>query len=92
MSRFDPLKRGVISGSRDDEASPEVFVSPRVVDRVAFDEYAATLRGLLSEIRAESANLRSLLADCEATASKLRQVESRLESRVSSAPSRGPGR
>lgn len=49
-----------------------VFLSPRVLDRGAFEEYAARLRGLLEQVAAQGLALRSASADAERLVASLR--------------------
>lgn len=77
-------------GLTDADAAPSppstVFVSPRVIDKVAFEDYATRLRAILEEIRAETARLEATMSRCEETASKLLKIERRLNERAASPP------
>ncbi|HVZ93437.1 MAG TPA: hypothetical protein VG797_02900 [Phycisphaerales bacterium] len=53
-------------------ASGTVFISPRVVDEEAFEEYADRLRSLLDRIRDEASELRTLISESARTLDDLR--------------------
>lgn len=60
-----------------DAAPPEVFLTPRVIDRAAYESYAAELRDLISQVAAQSAALRSSMADSAAIQEKARDFSGR---------------
>jgi len=49
------------------ETAEEIFLSPRVIDRAAFESYAERLRALIDELGAESAALRGTIEEARAT-------------------------
>lgn len=64
---------------------PEVFLSPRVVDREAFTEYAASLRQLIEQASAEGAALRSASGDAQLTRDHLKDVAAKSQPRLEAA-------
>ncbi|HBS29245.1 MAG TPA: hypothetical protein DEB06_07290, partial [Phycisphaerales bacterium] len=49
------------------DATEEIFLSPRVIDRAAFESYAERLRGLIADVAAEGAALRTAVEEARRT-------------------------
>ncbi len=68
-------------------ASPaaEIFLSPRVIDRDAFNEMAASLRTLIEQAHSESEALRTVSAGAQQTQNQLRDVAVKAQPRIDAA-------
>lgn len=69
----------------------EIFLSPRVVDERSFDEFASTLRGLVSQAQSQSAALVSSTGEVKALGDELRGASKELWTRVEAAAKVVPG-
>lgn len=63
----------------------EVFLSPRVVDKEAFNDFAASLRRLIEEAAGQAQTLRSASADASAAREALRESAARNGPKVEAA-------
>lgn len=73
------------AGGAAAEAAAGVFLSPRVVDRGAFEDFAGQLRGLIERAAAERELLERAAARAEAWLERVRGEGAGLESRLSAA-------
>lgn len=64
------------------EAGAEVFLSPRVVDKAAFDDFAAALRDLVDRAATHADPLREVTERAERTLTLIRESASRQQSRL----------
>lgn len=77
------------SGARS--TAEDIFLSPRVVDERSFDEFASTLRGLVSQAQSQSAALVSSTSEVKALGDELRGASKELWTRVEAAAKVVPG-
>lgn len=66
-------------------AASEVFVSPRVVDRVAFEDYAQALRKLLAAATSEGEHLRRTAVDASRTLRAIGEVLPAVDTKLAKA-------
>lgn len=64
------------------EAGAEVFLSPRVVDKAAFDDFAAALRDLVNKAASHADPLREVTERAERTLTLIRESAARQQSRL----------
>jgi predicted phage tail protein len=64
------------------EAGAEVFLSPRVVDKAAFDDFAAALRDLVDRAASHADPLREVTERAERTLTLIREAAARQQSRL----------
>lgn len=67
------------------ETVDQVFLSPRVVDKTAFEEFAATLRGLIQDATDKAAALERTSARAAQVHGRVAEAGSLMESRVTAA-------
>jgi DNA repair exonuclease SbcCD ATPase subunit len=63
----------------------EVFLSPRVIDREAYNELASSLRKIIEDAQAEGANLRGAAADAQLARDNLRDIASKSQPKLDAA-------
>ncbi len=67
---------GVGAPPGESQTAARVFLSPRVVDKAAFDDFAAALRGLIDKAAAEKGQLATAAAGAEAVRRSLSETTS----------------
>lgn len=67
------------------EVTPDVFVSPRVLDRRLYDELASALRELIGKARTEQRQLASAQEASEKTAERLERASEEIRTRLKAA-------
>lgn len=86
MSRLTtrvPMNREHPGVPRD--AMEDVFITPRVLDKSAFDQFASTLKSLIEQAQSNSETLRKATAAAEAVVKQFGQTGPVIESRLQSA-------
>ncbi|MFN0010861.1 MAG: hypothetical protein ACKVS8_04370 [Phycisphaerales bacterium] len=73
------------SPGRPDPAIKEVFLSPRVIDREAFNDFAGSLRALIAEGHTQTVALLAAAAEADAAHAAVREVPARHQARLDAA-------
>jgi hypothetical protein len=76
------MTRSTIDPKPFQDTVEQVFLSPRVLDRTAFEEFAAELKALIERATHDSHTLQAAAAHAEAVYSKLIQVSPNIESKA----------
>jgi len=84
MNDESPIARATSTALSDGPAS-EIFLSPRVIDRDAFNELAGSLRTLIEQAHVETESLRSAHAGAQSTQTQLREVAIKTQPRIDAA-------
>lgn len=82
MPQTMEMPRSALSGRPAAEIAAEVFLSPRVVDQRAFEEFASALRELVDRAAAHAEPLREATDRAERTLTLIRESAARQQSRL----------
>ncbi|MCC6229775.1 MAG: hypothetical protein IT432_11175 [Phycisphaerales bacterium] len=77
-----PTSADAIAAQIGAEVADQVFITPRVLDRGAFDEYAEGLKSLIREAAGRGQSLQTAMVDVKSMGDNLRQATDELKKRL----------
>jgi len=90
MSKKSSIKSGSMDEFKSSKKSPDVFVSTRVVDKTAFEEFAGSLRELIESADEQGTTLRRSVGDVKDLSEGVRKATAELQKRLDAASKLAP--